>query len=243
MHDLTPDRYLELLAHEVELTSALIERGPLDTQVPTCPDWDVAGLVRHTGGIHRWVTSLIGAAGEAVPFPKESPDNAGLAAWFAEGAAALQDALATAPLDQPAMTFIGPKTTAFWVRRMAHETAVHRWDGENAVGPTAPIDALLSADGISEIFEVYLVRAGEGFFADTDERTFHIHCTDVDGEWMIHRNADGCTVTYEHGKGTTAARGRAEDLLLFLWGRIDASTLEVFGDESQLAEWQSLFGN
>ena len=34
----------------------------------------------------------------------------------------------------------------------------------------------------------------------------------------------------EHAKGDVAARGSASDLLLFLWGRVPADALEVFGD-------------
>jgi hypothetical protein len=45
------------------------------------------------------------------------------------------------------------------------------------------------------------------------------------------------TVTREHAKGDVAARGTASDLLLFLWGRVPADSLEVFGDADLLARF------
>ena len=62
------------------------------------------------------------------------------------------------------------------------------------------------------------------------EATIHFHCTDADGEWLITRVGDDVVVTREHAKGDVAARGSASDLALFLWGRVGADQLEVFGD-------------
>ena len=42
----------------------------------------------------------------------------------------------------------------------------------------------------------------------------------------------------EHAKGDVAARGTASDLLLFLWGRVPATALEVFGDAELLDRFQ-----
>jgi predicted lipid carrier protein YhbT len=53
-------------------------------------------------------------------------------------------------------------------------------------------------------------------------------------------NTDGLVVTREHAKGDVAARGTASDLLLFLYGRIDADGLDVFGDAALLARWREL---
>ena len=64
--------------------------------------------------------------------------------------------------------------------------------------------------------------------------TVHLHCTDVDGEWLVARRDGEVTVTAEHAKGDVAARGSASDLLLFLWGRVPADALEVFGDADLL---------
>src|ERR1700728_2339939 len=37
--------------------------GHLERPVPSCPEWDVAQLVIHTGGVHRWVCQVVAARG------------------------------------------------------------------------------------------------------------------------------------------------------------------------------------
>ena len=66
------------------------------------------------------------------------------------------------------------------------------------------------------------------------EATVHLHATDVDGEWMIRIGDTEITAEHGHGKGDVAARGRAADLFLLVWGRGDLSDLETFGDASLL---------
>ncbi len=61
----------------------------------------------------------------------------------------------------------------------------------------------------------------------------HLHCTDVDGEWIVAADDDGAdVVTREHAKGDAAVRGPAHDLLMVLWRRRPLDTVEVFGDRA-----------
>ena len=81
--------------------------------------------------------------------------------------------------------FAGPTTAAFWFRRQAHETAVHRWDAQRAATPSSvdPIDATLAADGVDEWLEVFVPRflARTGVPDDLVGATLHLHCTDEGG--------------------------------------------------------------
>src|ERR671938_68607 len=45
------------------------------------------------------------------------------------------------------------KRVEYWYRRMAHETALHRWDAQMAVGLGEPIEAKLAADGVTEVLD------------------------------------------------------------------------------------------
>jgi hypothetical protein len=72
-------------------------------------------------------------------------------------------------------------------------------------------------------------RAGE---------TIHLHCTDVDGEWLVRLAPDGLEVTREHAKGDVAAKGGASDLLCWLLGRGPIDDIEVFGDAALLDRWR-----
>ena len=61
----------------------------------------------------------------------------------------------------------------------------------------------------------------------------HLHCTDVEGEWLVTADADGAdVVTREHAKGDAAVRGPAHDLLMVLWRRQPLDTVEVIGDRA-----------
>jgi uncharacterized protein (TIGR03083 family) len=127
----------------------------------------------------------------------------------------------------------------FWVRRRAHETTEHRVDAESAAGNVAAIDPAFASDGIDEYLMMFAPRFGAGL--GELGGSLHLHCTDVEGEWLIVPGPDGIVVTREHAKGDVAARGRAEDLLLLLWGRRGPSdatpAVEVFGDEALLTRF------
>jgi hypothetical protein len=70
--------------------------------------------------------------------------------------------------------------------------------------------------------------------------TVHLNCTDTEGEWLLALERDRVDVRTGHAKGDCAARGSASDLLLFLWGRLPASRLEVLGDGGLLARVRRL---
>ena len=116
---------------------------------------------------------------------------------------------------------------------------MHRWDGQLASGVAEPIDRELAVDGIDEFFEL-IPFWRQASTLNGEGQSIHLHATDGDGEWLIRLAAGGVLVTQEHAKGDVAMRATASDLLLFLYGRRDRSTAEVFGDESLLDHWQRL---
>jgi hypothetical protein len=116
---------------------------------------------------------------------------------------------------------------------------VHRWDTETAVGGgTGALDPAMAVDGIDELFEVFVSRRDVRALG-SDGATIHLHATDAEGEWLVRCTGDRPEVTREHAKGDVAARGRAEDLLLFLYNRVGADRLEVFGDAALLDRWSA----
>ena len=118
----------------------------------------------------------------------------------------------------------------FWPRRMAHETAVHRVDAEQAVGAAVgAIEPAFGVDGIDEILTIFVPALGADR-SPGDGRTVHLHSTDAEGEWLIRFDPDRIDVATGHAKGDAAVRGPAGDLLLWLWGRRPLDGLEVFGD-------------
>ena len=147
--------------------------------------------------------------------------------------------LADAGPDVELWTWTNDRTTGFWARRQANETAMHRIDAQLAAATPQPVEHALAVDGIDELFDLIPFWSSAGRVRGNGEK-IHFHCTDGDGEWLAVLGADGLTVTREHAKGDVAARGTASNLLLFLYGRTAADNLEIFGDASLLARWRDL---
>src|SRR3984893_8534794 len=102
--------------------------GPLDAPVPPCPGWDVRDLVRHVGGVHRWAGTIVRERLQDRPHRAASaPPDGDLLEWYGQGLAALVDALrGGSPRDSFWFWGPAPNAVAFWARRQANETAVHR---------------------------------------------------------------------------------------------------------------------
>lgn len=234
--------YLTAVRDEASLMAAT-PATDLDRRVPGCPDWDVAQLIGHTGWIHRWVTAILANGGERVS-PRDvapAPEGAAVLEWFAEATPDLLRQLEALDPDAEAFTFVGPRPARFWRRRMAQETAVHRWDAQSAsTRPPTPLDAALAVDGIDEVWDVYFPRRFT-WDAVADGATVHLHATDVEGEWLVRVGADEATstVTRGHAKGDVAVRGTASDLLLYLFGRISPADLDLRGDAELAAAFQA----
>jgi uncharacterized protein (TIGR03083 family) len=219
------------------------------TQVPTCPDWTLRQLITHVGRAHRWATAIVATqAAEPIAF-RDVPDGrlpddpAGRPAWLRDGAARLAEAVTAG--GGTVWTHLGPGPASYWARRMAHETAVHRADGQCAVGTRPEIDPVIAADGIAEWLG--FLRAGQageqsGRPAPVPEgKTVHFHATDVDdgGEWLIHGGPGGVSVAAGHGRGDMALRGPASAVFLVLMRRLapDDPAVEIIGDRSLLDGW------
>ena len=131
--------------------------------VPSCPDWSVRDLAIHTGMVHRHKMETVrGRYVEAPPPWKDAPDEPvdDLAQWLEDGVAEMLEVFRDADLSLPIYTWcMHDHPAAWWVRRMAHETLIHRVDGELAVGAVSPLDPELCVDGVKEILEEMMTGA------------------------------------------------------------------------------------
>jgi uncharacterized protein (TIGR03083 family) len=211
--------------------------------VPSCPGWTVHELVGHVGRVHTWATQVVRSRSrEPIAsrlFP-EGPADPGLRIdWAAERHAELVDALQGLDEDEPIWVRVpgGDGTGRFWLRRQAHELALHRWDAESATGEAQPLDAELSVDGLDELLALFLPQRATSATLVSTGASLHVHCTDRDGEWLVRFGPDGATTSTEHAKADVAVRGSAADLYLVLWNRVSRDRVEVFGDASLLDRW------
>ncbi len=245
MRDL--DWYLGHFRMHADALADAIEAGPPDVPIAACPGWDLSQLAKHVGQVHRWAAFCVreGRAPsreEAGALGAFEPDGA--ADWYRESASIVADALdgidVTAPTWHP---FPTDQVAGFWPRRMAHEVVVHRRDADLAIGRATDVDAELASDGIDEYFEVTIPRkVADG--AELPTGSFHVHCTDVDGEWLVWAEDGEYRMIREHQKGDAALRGPAAQIFMRLWNR-DApdDELSPVGDEAVLLSWTSLGGN
>ena len=175
--------------------------------------------------------------------PRPKPADKDLLTEYRAGLDELINVLSSIDPVRSCWTWAGIQDVAWVIRRMAHETAVHAWDAHVSAGNNAEIEAALASDGIDEYVHVMLVsnmRDGEALLSGS----VHIHCTDVDGEWLIvPTDTSDVVVTREHAKGDCAIRGSASQLLLGLWRRTPMSSLEVIGSSDVAAQFLNRTAN
>jgi uncharacterized protein (TIGR03083 family) len=232
--------YLAAVRRDLDgLLDAARAAGPAPP-VESCPGWDVAELVWHIGRVHHfWATIVRDRLDDwrtysepDRPASDDADDDTGVFAFAAASCDLLLDSLAGVDPDTAVWTWSNENDVAFVARRMAHETAVHRGDAEGAAGRAYAVEAELASDGVDEFLEFFLPRVADG--APPLDGTVHLHCTDVEGEWLVAVDDDGdagaYVVTREHAKGSAAVRGPADALLAVLWGRRPLTDVEVLGD-------------
>lgn len=209
----------------------------LAAPVPSCPGWNVADLLWHLTEAHHFWHTIVGERRTSWDgFERlQRPADDQLLAGYRSGLAATLDVLSAVDPAHTNWTWTTDHTAGWVIRRMAHETAMHRWDAEGAAGTEAPIDAELASDGIDEFLTWFIADAADG--AAPVGGSVHLHCTDVAGEWTVRPSGDGWDVTREHAKGDAAIRGAASDILLALWRRRPLTTVDVVGDADLAARF------
>ncbi|MFF8025295.1 maleylpyruvate isomerase family mycothiol-dependent enzyme [Streptomyces sp. NPDC007896] len=259
MTPLAHDRYCDAIEREVRLLRDVVTSGAdLSATVPTCPDWSLERLVRHTGGALRWVELIVRTKAqenvhdEQVPLlegPAAEGDPAALDAWLAETGEMLVAALREAGPATKVWAWAGDLSSGFWARRMTHELVIHRADATPAAGLPYEVAPDVAADAIDEwlgIIEfVQRTRPHDAAAAALrgPGRSIHLHATDtppeLDAEWVVELTEEGVVWRRDHEKATVALRGPLTDVLLAFYRRLplDDGRLEVLGERELLDLW------
>jgi uncharacterized protein (TIGR03083 family) len=235
--------HVAALRRQGELLATAADRTDLDVPIPTCPGWVMRDLLRHIGDVHRWAGAHV-AERRTEPIRRVEeiagplPADAGLLDWFREGHAGLLTTLETADPDVRCWSFLpAPSPLAFWARRQAHETGMHRVDAEGPGGRITPFEAPLATDGVDEMLFGFLGRPNDEA-ESAQPRTLGLHATDTGDNWFV-RIADGSVEASREGReAECTVDGSASDLHLLLWNRRSSDGLDVRGDTSVLAFWR-----
>jgi uncharacterized protein (TIGR03083 family) len=242
--------HLDALSREGGLLAAALTRGGPDAAVPACPDWSLRDLAHHVGGVHRWAhahvsqgrATRLGEAESRALFAAVPADE-DLVRWYREAHAELVSALRSAPPGLECWHFFeAPSALAFWSRRQAHETAIHRVDAESAAGGgLSEVPVALALDGVDEILAGFHTRRVSRVRTDRP-RVLRLHATDAGGraaDWFVHLSPEPPRVEREGGATPDCTvAGPARELYLGLWNRADLSTLDVEGDSSLVELWR-----
>lgn len=236
---LTFERYRAVLGADFARMRALAERARYDV-VPYCEGWRGEDVVRHTATVYlHKVAAIAGGQSDQPPRPWP-PEHLGavdaldlLDDAYAQLSAAFD---AHDPADPCWTWWPGDQSVGFWIRRMTHETSIHRRDVENAVGEGTPVAADLALDGIDEVLTLML--EGDWYDEVVDEASGATVEVAVSGStWSL--TLDKASVSLRRaasGSPAPAARvsGPSSDVLLWLWGRAELPSLD--GDRAAAQE-------
>ena len=232
---LAPKRYLELLESDAPRLADVAARG-LDADVPSCPDWRVEDLVRHTAVVYLHKVECMRR--NAAPDPWAPPDLESREALplFDEALQTLLAELKQRGPDAPSATWWpADQTSGFWYRRMAQETAIHRVDAELAHDDVTPVDRELAIDGVDEALVMML--GGPWYEPDETPERWSARVRTGDHSWLASLDHGVVTVIAEPGDNADVeVSGEPNDLLLWLWGRGPIDPLQVSGDAQVASE-------
>jgi uncharacterized protein (TIGR03083 family) len=230
-----------------ELVTALRREGEgilaaagmgLDADVPTCEEWNVAALVEHMSRLYSRIGYLV--SNRITQRPESVPDlPAGEPLEVLSGLLdELVIALTECEADTPVWTWVfdGVGVAAFWARRMAHESSVHRYDAQAAHGVEQPIDAELAGDGLDELIDTIAPRIYGRDEVSGPTGTVALQSSD-DGLWCLDLEPAGIRRLDVLSDPTVTVSGTSSALLLASYSRLPWTSLEVTGDADLLTRW------
>jgi uncharacterized protein (TIGR03083 family) len=233
------ESWLAALRAEGAALHTAVENGDIEAEVPTCPGWTLRHLAFHVGAVYQRVTQHIvrGVVSKPEPATIEPEEGHPLTYFdrhYNEVVRVLDHVDADLPAWNPAPQ---SKKASYWHRRLAVETAVHRWDAQVTSGPAEPIEAKLATDGITEVIDSLLPSGKRRGDTEGVRGIVALHAVDISQNWYVRLRGEGIALLDtdtllddDHPHERAQATGSASDVLLALYGRVPFDVLEVAGD-------------
>jgi uncharacterized protein (TIGR03083 family) len=237
----SPALRTHLIAEAARLKAAVLAAGP-DAPVPTCPEWTAADLLDHVAETYDHKIQsmrLMRAPGEDFRIAREGDP----AAQFDSALADLLAEFDARGPDSLSYTWYGPdQTVGFWIRRMVHETVVHRADAELAAGRRpGPVDDALALDGIDEMLTIMLAWGSRAYRDEVAEELtanggLRVGLNAGTRSWTVLIDAGTVTVSDGiHKDARTEVHGSPSAIMLWLWRRLPADAPMIKGDATSAA--------
>lgn len=137
----------------------------------------------------------------------------------------------------------GAVPLAFWARRQAHETTIHRVDAESARGGVlSPVASAHAVDGIDELLQGFHARPKSRVRTDVP-RTLHLRATDTDTVWNVRLSTEPPAAVRADEPSVLPPvdcelSATAQELYLTLWNRRPLTALAVTGDPDLARLWR-----
>ncbi|MDT5282089.1 MAG: hypothetical protein QOJ20_3284 [Mycobacterium sp.] len=249
------DRHCAEIVTQTSLLIGHLDGADLTVPVPTCPGWNVSQLARHVDGGHRWAREIVATRASEPPSDVALRDLSGatdddphiLRASLTEAATALTATLTEAGPDAQMWCPVDGGGSAFYARRFAYETAMHRADAAFALGVKFVLDPEVAADAVDEWMELGCLPFHFEVHPWMREllapgRTIGLHATDTDAHWLLDLTGD--VIAWRRADGQAAAEIRAPvtDLLLTIYRRRPVEGLQVSGDAALIDFWLERVG-
>jgi uncharacterized protein (TIGR03083 family) len=233
--------YVASIRKEGEAILAAARYG-VDASVPSCEKWTVGDLLIHLGRVYCRAASLVSERSTSQQdLPPEPADGTDPIAFLSDALDDLVAALTGADADSPVWNWSErDQTASFWARRMAHESAVHRYDAQRAHDVAQPIDADLARDGLDELVDFLLPRIVTRDEISLPSATYAFATTE-DGCWAIRLGSEGVERLDLLKDPDVTVRGTPSALMLAAYNRVRWSSLESEGDTDLLDQWSALF--
>jgi uncharacterized protein (TIGR03083 family) len=222
------DAFEAIARHSAGLAD--IAEGNPGARIEHCPEWTMADLVWHLTNVH-WFWATIAAELPSEPpgddrRPERPTGNGELIAGCRANAKHLGEVLRNADPSAACWTWAPAQNdVAFIIRHQVQEAAVHHWDAGNAVATSVEIDRKAAADAVDEFLKFSVstdADPAEPAPAPLDG-SFALRSTDTDDSWIVcDGGSAGTTRTVrEHDPATPGINAKAEQILLWLYGRVD----------------------
>ncbi len=232
---MSPAQHLDWFRENTEWFAGL-PAASLEVDVPACAGWTVADVVTHLAyglglaypyGMSSTPDCAAADAFADVPWPAEQATGPESLAAFDRHMGDCLDQFSRTDPTTPCWTYAGPGTAAFWFRRAAIETTLHRMDVAEALGRDDPALADERAnDAIADSVEFALPLAAEWSKATPAAIT-------------VRATSDTRSHTLGVGEVTAEISGDGTALLSALWGRSRAG-ITVSGDQAAADAWMTL---